>query len=291
MFYPSKRASQARPGAAAVIMFALLLGSVGAAAWMVHARQAPARHAADLLQQLRKDTLAKYWPQKEQTLWYLTRNSSGQPIGWLCSTRGPTPGGFTGKELKGQIRETWHLQSDLSGGEYICNDGTTITLSGGQVTVRRFTDEGEIPATSSAPENYVPEGTLPLMVRLVNSRRQPAAFRMLFNDAAIVAGQVHFLPATLTPEAPGRVRYEHRYELDGRMHQLKRVFHLDEAGEIVRIDDLMQVDNLSAQWSHALSSLEELKSFFPDDDELRKQYRPGRTTRRTAPVFLPGGDV
>jgi len=108
------------------------------------------------------------------------------------------------------VWETWTLSNDLRSGSYVATGPsilvpgllatTKIVLANGQVEVTeilRDTSHGPRPGRSpspksaalpqytsrtAVPENYLPEGSLPLVTRLVGERKVSASFKIVLNE-------------------------------------------------------------------------------------------------------------
>jgi hypothetical protein len=204
-------------------MVAVLVGAVAAAAWLVHHRTTvPTRRAEAILRDLRSRGLRAYWPQDEYAASFTGRGPGREITGQIRRLRRREENGFVGRTdrrmpsphfrgLWEANTELWRLSGDLSAGEYRSGrdpqraPDIIIRLSDGQVEVVIGKDR----ASAAAPENYIPEGTMSLVARLVAAGGEPAAFSAIFNSQAIVAGEVKFSVVRMVPLSPRRVRMEY----------------------------------------------------------------------------------
>ena len=82
-----------------LLLVGVLAAAVGAA-WLVQAPPARRTRAArQILEQLRRDGLARHWPETLRIHWYLMRQAK-QPLAWMAVVTGRTEdGGFAGMKL------------------------------------------------------------------------------------------------------------------------------------------------------------------------------------------------
>jgi hypothetical protein len=223
----------------------------------------PARRGAEILSQVRRKTLVDYWPADGEVRWYIARAPGGKPVAWRAGLRNSRSQHFSGQSLQGDLDTTiawgrWQLRPDASAGRYHSLEGlggvgireTQIVLHDGQITVTGRDGLVEISATAAQPDNYIPEGMFSLVVSLVNKRRETARFKMIFDSVAIEHGKVMFVPVTLTPQGHGQVRAD----LSTARKQALSLYHLDESGQIVRIDDPSGLSYLLADMEQVLRS-------------------------------------
>ncbi len=193
-------------------MLALLLASVGAAYALVYFRTIlPDRRGREILKQMRSRGLRHYWPEEGKVSVALASSGGGQRIAWA---RARVEDRFVGTIRRGSDEERWRLADDLSSGRYEgaaavgrvggfpVVDKTLIDLESGRVTVVH----GDTRAVSAAPDNYIPEGTMTLVARLVAEGGQAAAFRTVFNADAFAGSEVNFTRIVMSPRGPRRVQ-------------------------------------------------------------------------------------
>jgi len=244
-------------------MLGVLLASVATAWLLVQRRTIPARRGAEIMRRIRTETLSAYWPDKPLGLWYLRRDGSGKPVSFYGVVRELTGDGFAGETIMLEpdrlLRESWRLSGDAAAGQYRAYAAppfsaaeTSILLHDGRIEVRR----GRRPAHqagASEPDNYIPEGLLHLVIRLVGEGGDKAAFKMIFNEEAIAGGQVQFALATMIPQSNRSVRVK----FDSSAGGTTKIYDLDETGRVVRIRDEQD------QVIYTLVDLAELIRHFP----------------------------
>ncbi len=195
-------------------MGAVLLAAI-VAAWLIGLR--PRRHvraAEDILASMRSQGLAKYWPEKLHTQWYLVYSGQAPtPVGWRAAVRGRTEAGlFVGLTLRVTAdrydTEIWVLNSDATASNYEARTGVLtrlginekwdvkISLRDGVVTVEP-NGGGRASAHSPAAKNYLPEGTWELAISQVAAKRGGAYFEGVFNSSPNYKGQVEFVTMRL----------------------------------------------------------------------------------------------
>lgn len=215
-------AARRRPAVLAGLMVAVLLLSVGLAAWIARGRSRPVRRGAEIVEHIRQRRLSAFWPREKQTFWYLSYGRSGRPRGWWLAERRATGDGFAGRRVwraGSQIhREAWKIDDGAVVCEYQASSSlieraspgrvpvlrqvsaTAITLRGRKVTVRREALGVGQAATGEAPDNYLPEGISPLAYHLTIAGEEPATFAMIFNQQAVLGGRVQFASAKVAPQ-------------------------------------------------------------------------------------------
>lgn len=186
----------------AVLMFALLALATLSAWLIVQRRSGPHMRGAELVEQMRSEGLSAWWDRSPHSQWFLIRRN-GEVIGWDVRLRLPLgDGGFEGLKLRifraqersGGSWEYWQLNADATSGEYLSGDlafgegrlvtstNTSIVQEEGAIQTEQSSQVGPRRSKAEVPENYIPEGTLPLVRRLVAEEGAEAAFRMVFNE-------------------------------------------------------------------------------------------------------------
>ena len=188
----------------AVVMLVVLLVSVGVAWVLGELADRRVKSAVATLAAVRRDGLAKHWPERLRLDWDLSyAGDEADPSGWRAAIRGRgDQGEFAGMvvHVSGQEYqlETWVLNADATSGYYDALRGvgwplpdTSIKLDDGVVTVAPHGGK-RFPGRGQAPDNYLPEGTLELAVALVAAWRGNAQFALVFNERSNVGGRVEF---------------------------------------------------------------------------------------------------
>jgi len=228
---------QAKLGLLAAVMIGMLAVSV-ALAWM--ATKPPkntSQGGAEIISKLAADTLEGYWTGAQRTSWFIGLMRDVQPIGWQMRSRlRESEGMFSGALVDGSVgasphKSSWRTKADLSESLYVARmpaeSGrvveTRIILTDSEVTVVRSSGERKITATAARPDNYVPEGTFPLVLRLAAARGREATVKMIFDANAIAGKTVRFVNARLMPRGDNAVRVEY----SGHGFVSSTVYHLD----------------------------------------------------------------
>lgn len=195
-------------------MGAVLLAAM-LAAWLIGlGPRRRVRAAEDILASVRSQGLAKYWPEKLHTQWYLVYSGQAPtPVGWRAAVRGRTEADlFFGLTLMVTAdhydAEIWALNSDATASDYEARTGVLtrlginekwdmkISLRNGVVTVKP-NDGGRGATHSPAAKNYLPEGTWELAISQVAARRGGAHFEGVFNSSPNYEDQVEFVTVRL----------------------------------------------------------------------------------------------
>ncbi|MGC9454968.1 MAG: hypothetical protein ACP5HU_08885 [Phycisphaerae bacterium] len=205
----------------AVLMFALLAVATGSAWLIVQQRRGPHDRGAELVEELHERGLSAWWQRLPQARWSLVRRG-GRTIGWQVQLRLPTDdGGFEGLTLRllrgeagsGGYWEHWALNDSATAGEYrageigisgdrtLTSNRTLIVLSEGVVRAEQ-TIRFRVSSRAPAPENYAPEGTLPLLRRMAAEAGGEIAFRIVFNEQGPLGGRTSFGVFRMTARPP-----------------------------------------------------------------------------------------
>ena len=245
-----------------MILLAVFFGTVGVAYWLVHVRSVvPARRGREMIEKLRGAGLDAHWPDARVVARY-ERYSGEMPTGdRLVELRSREGGEFIGRTqqyVEGKTaEEQWRLRPDLSEGRYRATDDikdptagrTEIVLSDGRVEVTQVTLFDRMTGSADAPPNYIPEGAMDLVARLVAEDGRPAAFRMILNSAAFDAvpreepprqrdgrrdaemreARLNFSHVLMKPLGERRVRVEINSGLGATAHAMT----FNERGEVV----------------------------------------------------------
>ena len=207
-----------RPGTISVFMLALLAGSVGVAWWISHHRQAAGGRGNELMADLHLAGLKSFWGDTVQEQYaVMRRTDDGANIGWQMTLRKPAGDGYRGLDVRMYIPqrgssfvvwESWSLRDDLRQGHYVAlapsnrvRDAvakTEIALHEGLVSVTetllapanvirpgmgsQLEPFQRVTSQAAAPENYLPEGSLPLVVQQVGARKTSASFAIVLNE-------------------------------------------------------------------------------------------------------------
>ena len=225
-------------------MFAVLLLAVGVAWWISQTRGGGGDQALAVLKDIRSQGLGAFWGDQPNYAWYLATKADGEMVGWRVNLRMPLPNeaGYVGishqrgidEQGKWQIsEERWQLDPTAQMGSYEARVGRGrriepqlfINFDKGLLTVSVPTHSDK----QAAPANYLPEGLLPLAIRLTHQSGKKASFGMIINEVAIhelaaKKGQLHVVPLAITPQADGvLLNYASAFEVH---------VTLDEQGEI-----------------------------------------------------------
>jgi hypothetical protein len=140
--------------------------------------------------------LSKYWG--GPAVQYFLLQSKGQTRGYRIEARQPNDGeGLRGLSLivtagnSPQFDyEQWLLNESATQAEYQSGPAeqpklpnTSIELKKGRVDVLQSLEDGNVVRSrNTAPGNYIPEGCLPLVIRLVAENKTHANFKMIVNS-------------------------------------------------------------------------------------------------------------
>jgi len=213
-----------------LFLAAVLVASV-VVAWVYvnHRHQAAAKQGKDLLREVRQNGLSAYFAPLPTHRWYELARVEGanqQVDGWRAvshlvdSERGLHHGSnittrVVGPKLVGSWQR-WTLNEDATRCLYYAGDlaaeGGTFTFE--LTTISRFA-EGHLSVSQKllgkivhsdapVPDNYVPEGLLPLLERLMVRRPEPANVQIALDGEQPKEGKPQFF-AVAFRQAPNRV--------------------------------------------------------------------------------------
>ena len=228
----------------ALVMLGILLASVAAAQLLADYRGASARRGADIMASIRSQSLQAYWKDDSSRQWYLLTNEKGEAVGYREAFRRRTHGGFTGITrlvIGNDVHlENWQLSSDTAKGRYKAvsqtsaggMDRTDINFDSHMVTVVKRAADMLGQVQQAAPDNYVPEGMLPLAIAEATKSGRATAFKVIDNEQAIVEGMLYYSLVTVSPNGPREARVE--YVRLGDNNQA--VYRFDDQGTVIARD-------------------------------------------------------
>lgn len=191
--------SKHRQRLVAPILLVLLLVSVLLAWWLSTSRGQLVNAGRDIITDIHQSGLSTYWKGPQQLFYIIMQKD--EILGYRAEFRWPlAQGGFEGlsvvmlaaeREWPG-LYEHWVLSPDATEGKYTAGrvhaagrllQDTEIIMNGRVVQVAQRLPKGTIiRSRSSVPENYLPEGTLPLAMQLVAQRKSNAYFKLIYNS-------------------------------------------------------------------------------------------------------------
>ncbi len=213
---------QARHNLVAAVMICVLAGSI-ALAWLTTQKQkAFVYSGADVLAKLASEKIDKYWSPEKSTRWMVGLVADDKHVGWeVSSIESDMPAKFSSLQIGGpkgmSHKVRWTLSSDLSQGHYSATvygkDGrelsqTQTTLTKDRVNIARRVGQAQLAATARRPMNYVPEGALPLVMRIVADTGSEIVVKMVFDEISIKGGSINFISVRLSPMQSGVVRFQ-----------------------------------------------------------------------------------
>ena len=273
-----RRSRHFRRSLLALLMAGVLAATV-AAAWVLDAAAGRRRRrGAEIVAHIRSRGLEAFWPESTRIDWYLIRGREA-PVGWRASARWRSgSGGFAGVALEvysaGYGREEWALNGDATAGDYAAvsqsrrhgPSATDIAFADGAVTVVRVPGRR---ARSPAPDNYIPEGMVDLVVRQVADRQTDALFKMVFNERENRHKAVDYGAMRIRDVGPSRA--------GGRKvgisatrggGELDRVYEFDANGRVVAV-----ACGEGVRWIAATA--EEVEGIFPTAGQRLARFLPG----------------
>jgi len=271
MYAMERDVSRPRTVLLAGVMLAILAASTVLAWTLTLPGAGASARGAEIIAQLRKDTLDNYWTAADDVRYFVCFKFGGAPNRWRIDIRNATPsdtysGGLTMGIAKGITQtSTWKLRSDMSQGSYVATSDlvtTRIAIDDQRVAVVRTPPGLKQKADAARPDNYVPEGALPLVLRLAAIGGREAAVKMIFDDFAIENGRINFVTARLTPMGQTAVKFE--YNVKG-IH----------ATAIYRFDQDMNINRIEHPGDNTVYQLCSAETLLKEFPSLRKLIMPG----------------
>jgi hypothetical protein len=244
----------------AVLMFALLAAATGLAWLIVVSRTGLQRAGTELVERIHSEGLSAFWDRSPDVRWLIAYRDDDR-AGWQLRMRMPRgDGGFEGLDaafyqLRRRTRghwEQWRLNADATTGVYRAGElqitpaglrlpaNTRIALGDGTVSAQQQLSGAPmwLDSEADAPDNYVPEGTLPLLRHLVAETGTTAAFRMVFNEQPPRQGKTSFGVITMERRELGETDFPEataRVVVRGTGAAGQQTFFLDERGGTVAV--------------------------------------------------------
>ena len=226
-----------------------LIAGVAVAWWIV--RSHPGTRGSRILSQIRQEGLDAHWRGFKQR-WILRQDpASEKPSGWRCELIvAGDDGWFHGLDVERNDKitwELWKLDKSATEGTYRAGgllsvqrrlrarDDTKIRMDRGVVTVWQRLDIQFVESQAPAPDNYLPEGMLPLVRRVVAIQKTHAKFKIILNQVLPdpESGQPRFINVDmrcLPQPSKGATDIRISMSYGGRPAEAYKTYAFDEAG-------------------------------------------------------------
>lgn len=194
-----------------IIMFAVLVASVLAAWGLTQGTGRLTRNGAEVMAALKEEGADAFWsPDREH--WTIT-TISGKPVGWkYYAHRRDADGTYRGIEVmisQGEDRikghwATWQLSNRLGSSLYnagrvnilpnsiTLNSDTTTTFKDGSIHLNQRVENSWLKSQAGAGDNYIPEGSLPLVRAMVARQETEAKFEIIYDYQPPKDGVIQF---------------------------------------------------------------------------------------------------
>ncbi len=295
MFTPRDKYST-RQKLLAPVMVGILAVSVGAAWLLAHVRQGRVDAAEEVLATLRSRGLRAIWGDRPWRAYFVGRTQEGEPVGWLAMIRKPTDSGYVGTfemhragdGYRMNASSRWELDNGARNGRYFAVQRvtdprtrmsrefeTSIELSPARLEIIESGPRGAAEASLRPPENYLPEGAMSAVVRLMRDAPDRTGFQQLLDTQAIRYGKAYF--ATVLFDAAQGDAVEVVTHSMGETGT--QVYRLDDTGEVRGIEDPEGV-------SYQAASLEKVLKLFPDSHRRLERTAATREAERSPKRLL-----
>lgn len=260
-----------------------LTAGVGVAWWIV--RSHPGTRGSQILSQIRKEGLDAHWRGFKQR-WIIRQDpASEKPSGWRSELIvAGDDGWFRGLIVERGDKitwELWELDKSATKGTYRAGvlpvqrrsrprEDTKIRMDQGVVTVWQRLHVQFVESGADAPDNYVPEGMLPLVRRLVAIQKTHAKFKIILNQVLPdpESGQPRFINVDmqcLPQPSKGATDIRISMSYGGRPAEAYKTYAFDEAGML-----LGSYDGKHNRPSERTATYPQIRKVFPQaEDDLR----------------------
>jgi hypothetical protein len=221
------------------------------------------REARQILAEVRQKRLEAYWgeePDRTTVQWSILR-AKDVPVGWSVTYRRRIPGGFEGGMIQlasssrgaSQAVSHWKLSSDARRGVYQSTssilgqpagspdeNATRIELTDGKLDVIQREGRSLYHSSASAPRNYIPEGTVMLIMQLVARRKTQAEFQLIIDSNLPTSRQTAFAKYIVRYLGPiddddkNAAGSAVELTMTARQGRSCRVLHFDRDGKLIR---------------------------------------------------------
>jgi len=277
----------ARDALLSVILFGVLLASVGGA-WLVVRRSGgptASSRGAEIVARIRRETLGAFWPGSTSIRWFLLRQGR-DVVGFRSVVTQPrADGGFDRLRMDvrpwtdrpGSIWSHCRLNADATECQYragrlditprgmgISSD-TRIVLADGRVEMAQRIGSSiigrYIRSSAPSPANYLPEGTLWLACRLVARRRDEARCSLIIDHLAPIGSATRFVEVLISYVGRGDANTDVvRVSPEPVEASAGQMYHLDADGRVV--------GHVAGETVASLASAESIAEDFPDARRL-----------------------
>lgn len=283
----------------AVVMFLVLLASVGAAGALVYLRTLrPEQRGREILARLRDGGLEEAWGKDGGEIWLLGEDASGRPVGAIYIEWRPTEQGYAGRRIRtaydtgGRVKlvhedERWSLSPEGKLTDYkamlIDNRARDpfrqrLQLDGGKLEVE-VAWTGSTPETASTqlPPDAVPMAFLPRLAGASVGEAKAAVHMPAY--ATPLRGDAVLTRVTVSPvnERTATVGY-----LALGVHVRKATYEFDEQGDLESVE--------TAEPDVRYTPQTDLRVFTVFRDEIG-QMAVQRLRERKTPRTMPAGGI
>ncbi|MFW5732812.1 MAG: hypothetical protein ACOCZU_06330 [Planctomycetota bacterium] len=204
-----------------IIMFAVLVASVLAAWGLTLTSGRLTRNGGKVMAALKEEGADAFWsPGREH--WTIT-TQSGKPIAWsYYAHRRDTDGTYRGIEVTirriGDHRDghwsTWQLSNHLDSSLYnagrvnilpnsvTLTSDTTTTFKDGSIHLNQRVENSRLKSQAGAGDNYIPEGSLPLVMAMVARQKAEAKFEIIYDYQPPKDGVIQFHKIVMDHRGP-----------------------------------------------------------------------------------------
>lgn len=200
------------------LLILILLSILGACIvlgwWMTRRIDAPTTQGIEIVRAVRARKLLQF-PGGNKTYrqhYFIYQHAGGKPqiVGWRFRyhSRNQNPEkGFVGGEMEwnpgSYAQSRWTLTDGLDKGSYqsrierrkrdgLIRTGASIELNNGILYVQQILPGHKLNSECEIPDNYIPEGSVSLMLREVAERKTHAKFKMIFDSLPPVGSRPRF---------------------------------------------------------------------------------------------------
>jgi len=204
-----------------IIMFAVLVASVLAAWGLTLTSGRLTRNGAKVMAALKEKGADAVWsPDREH--WTIT-TQSGKPVAWsYYAHRRDADGTYRGikvtiRRMEGRSNghwATWQLSNHLGSSLYnagrvnilpnsiTLTSDTTTTFKDGSIHLNQRVEKSRLKSQAGAGDNYIPEGSLPLVMAMVARQKAEAKFEIIYDYQPPKDGVIQFHKIVMDHRGP-----------------------------------------------------------------------------------------
>lgn len=267
-----------------LVMLGILLIAV-CIAWLITlSSSALMDEGTAVIREIRKQSLPVLLKNDPAIRCYLIKNKEGGKLGYGIDTLRSGRNGYDGAGLmhlpRVTVSEKWQLSNDAARGSYaglssgMDQSYTAMSLSDGKLIATVQLPTQKIRSELTVPDNFIPDGIIDLVVRVVAQRGGKAVFHALRGSQAVMQNRLYFSTVTMIPQGRDKVKVQIKAP-NGEVDSF--IYHLDAKGQVldVKVDEAITMQVVGQE--ELFKAFPETRSLLPseEEDQMNPQTEPG----------------